>query len=155
MKISQFKSALQLAKPAASPVFLQTSGMSIAAHYHITEIGLVLKNYVDCGGVVRQERKATMQIWLANDTDHRLSTQKLLEIIEKSEQLFGLKDEELEVEFQGQTIETYGLVAQDFGFQFTSKKTTCLAPGHCGIPNELLPQEMQEKTSCSPGSGCC
>ena len=155
MKISQFKSALQLAKPDASPVFLQTSGMSIAAHYHITEIGLVLKNYVDCGGVVRQERKATMQIWLANDTDHRLSTHKLLEIIEKSEQLFGLQDEELEVEFQGQTIETYGLVAQDFGFQFTSKKTTCLAPGHCGIPNELLPQEMQVKTSCSPGSGCC
>jgi hypothetical protein len=103
MKISQFKSALQLAKPAASPVFLQTSGLSIAAHYHITEIGL----------------------------------------------------EELEVEFQGQTIETYGLLAQDFGFQFTSKKTTCLAPGHCGIPNELLPQEMQVKTSCSPGSGCC
>jgi hypothetical protein len=155
MKISQFKSTLQLAKPAASPVFLQTSGMSIAAHYHITEIGLVLKNYVDCGGVVRQERKATMQIWLANDTDHRLSTHKLLEIIEKSEQLFGLQDEELEVEFQGQTIETYGLVAQDFGFQFTSKKTTCLAPGHCGIPNELLPQEMQVKTSCSPGLGCC
>jgi hypothetical protein len=67
MKIAQFKSALQLAKPAASPVFLQTSGISIAAHYHITEIGLVLKNYVDCGGVVRQERKATMQIWLASD----------------------------------------------------------------------------------------
>jgi hypothetical protein len=96
-----------------------------------------------------------MQIWLANDTDHRLSTQKLLDIIEKSEQLFGLKDEELEAEFQGTTIETYGLEAQDFGFQFTSKKTTCLAPGHCGIPNELLPQEMQAKTSCSPGSGCC
>jgi hypothetical protein len=118
MKISQFKSALQLAKPETNPVFLQTSGLNVAAHYHITEIGLVLKNYVDCGGIVRQERKATMQIWLANDTDHRLST-------------------------------------QDFGFQFTSKKTTCLAPGHCGIPEELLPQEMQVKTSCSPGSGCC
>jgi hypothetical protein len=155
MKISQFKSALQLAKPETNPVFLQTSGLNVAAHYHITEIGLVLKNYVDCGGVVRQERKATMQIWLANDTKHRLSIQKLLEIIEKSEQLFGLKDEELEAEFQGNTIETYGLEAQDFGFQFTSKKTTCLAPGHCGIPNELLPIEMQVKTSCSPGSGCC
>lgn len=97
MKISQFKSALQLAKPETNPVFLQTSGLNVAAHYHITEIGLVLKNYVDCGGIVRQ----------------------------------------------------------DFGFQFTSKKTTCLAPGHCGIPEELLPQEMQVKTSCSPGSGCC
>jgi hypothetical protein len=155
MKISQFKSALQLAKPAASPVFLQTSGMSIAAHYHITEIGLVLKNYVDCGGVVRQERKATMQIWLANDTDHRLSTQKLLDIIEKSEQLFGLKDEDLEVEFQGQTIETYGLVAQDFGFQFIAKQTTCLAPDHCGIPNEQLPDDLKKNSCCTPNSGCC
>ena len=155
MKISQFKSALQLAKPEANPVFLQTSGISVAAHYHITEIGLILKNYVDCGGVVRQERKATMQIWLANDTDHRLSAAKLIDIIEKSEQLFGLKDEELEVEFQGQTIETYGLNAQDFGFQFIVKKTTCLATDHCGISNEQLPIEMQKKSTCAPNSGCC
>ncbi len=157
MKLSLFKSALQLAKPASNPIFLQISGLPVAAHYHITEIGLILKNYVDCGGVVRQERKASMQLWLANDTDHRLSTEKLLGIIEKSEQLFGLKDEELEVEFQGQTIETYGLSAQDFGFQFMAKKTTCLAPGHCGIPNEMLPLDMQAPSSvcCSPNSGCC
>ena len=96
-----------------------------------------------------------MQIWLANDTDHRLSAAKLIDIIEKSEQLFGLKDEELEVEFQGQTIETYGLNAQDFGFQFIVKKTTCLATDHCGIPNEQLPIEMQKKSTCAPNSGCC
>jgi len=155
MKISQFKSALLLAKPEANPSFLNLNGIPVEPHYHITEIGLVLKNYVDCGGVVRQERKATMQIWLANDTEHRLSTQKLLEIIEKSEQLFGLKDEELEVEFQGQTIETYGLSVQDFGFEFVAKQTTCLAPGHCGIPEAQLPKEMQKQTSCQPGSGCC
>jgi hypothetical protein len=156
MKISQFKSALQLAKPTDNPQFLQSNGVPVSAHYHITEIGLILKNYVDCGGVVRQERKASMQLWLANDTDHRLSTEKLLDIIEKSEQLFGLKDEELEVEFQGQTIETYGMSAQNFGFQFTTKKTTCLAPDHCGISNEQLPLEMQKKnTACTPNSGCC
>lgn len=157
MKLLQFKSALQLAPSTANPQFLQANGLPVAAHYHITEIGLVLKNYVDCGGVVRQERKASMQLWLANDTEHRLSTSKLMEIIEKSVQLFGLKDEELEIEFQGQTIETYGLEAQDFGFQFVAKKTTCLAPNHCGIPNELLPTEMQEaKTACcTPSSGCC
>jgi Family of unknown function (DUF6428) len=156
MKISQFKSALQLAKPDANPQFLQSNGLPVGAHYHITEIGLILKNYVDCGGVVRQERKASMQLWLANDTDHRLSTEKLLGIIEKSEQLFGLKDEELEVEFQGQTIETYGLNIQDFGFQFMAKKTTCLAPDHCGISDEHLPLEMQKKsTVCAPNSGCC
>lgn len=156
MKISQFKSALQLAKPESNPQFLQINGLPVSAHYHITEIGLILKNYVDCGGVVRQERKASMQLWLANDTDHRLSTEKLLGIIEKSEQLFGLKDEELEVEFQGQTVETYGLSTQDFGFQLTTKRTTCLAPDHCGISNEQLPSEMQKKkNTCTPNSGCC
>ncbi len=156
MKISQFKSALQLAKPDANPQFLLSNGLPVGAHYHITEIGLILKNYIDCGGVLRQERKASMQLWLANDTDHRLSTKKLLDIIEKSEGLFGLKDEELEVEFQGQTIETYGLSIQDFGFQFMAKKTTCLAPDHCGISDEHLPLEMQKKsTVCAPNSGCC
>ncbi len=157
MKLSQFKSAVQLLAPKENPSFIQLSGIPVEAHYHITEIGLVLKNYVDCGGVVRQERKATMQIWLANDTDHRLSAQKLLDIIEKSEQLFGLKDEELEVEFQGQTIENYGLSVQDFGFQFTAKQTTCLAPDHCGIPAAKLPKNMKSSVSscCSPASGCC
>lgn len=156
MKISQFKSALQLAKPENNPQFLQINGLPVSAHYHITEIGLILKNYVDCGGVVRQERKASMQLWLANDTDHRLSAAKLLGVIEKSEQLFGLKDEELEIEFQGQTIETYGLSAQDFGFQFTAKRTTCLAPDHCGISNEQLPSDIKKKnTACAPNSGCC
>jgi|GEM_PF-3366592 N-acetyl-anhydromuramyl-L-alanine amidase AmpD len=72
MKISQFKSALQLAKPTDNPQFLQSNGVPVSAHYHITEIGLILKNYVDCGGVVRQERKASMQLWLANDTSQKL-----------------------------------------------------------------------------------
>lgn len=157
MKLSQFKSALQLAKAASNPQFIQLNGLPIAAHYHITEIGLMLKNYVDCGGVVRQERKASMQIWLANDTDHRLTTDKLLGIIDKSEQLFGLKDEELEVEYQGETIETYALSAEDSGFHFVAKQTTCLAPGHCGIPEAQLPENMRSKTNscCSPASGCC
>lgn len=155
MKIIQFKSAIQLLPTQANPTFIQLNGIPIDAHYHITEIGLVLKNYVDCGGVVRQERKANMQIWLANDTDHRLSAQKLLDIIEKSEQLFGLKDEELEVEFQGQTIESYGLSVQDFGFQFTAKQTTCLAQDHCGIPNAQLPDDLKKSSCCTPNSGCC
>jgi hypothetical protein len=155
MKFTQFKSAIELLQAQANPIFIQLNGIPIEAHYHITEIGLVLKNYVDCGGVVRQERKATMQIWLANDTDHRLSAQKLQDIIEKSEQLFGLKDEELEVEFQGQTIENYGLSVQDFGFQFTAKQTTCLAPDHCGIPNAQLPDNLKKSSGCAPNSGCC
>lgn len=155
MKISQFKSALLLLKPQDNPSFIQLSGLPVAAHYHITEIGLVLKNYVDCGGVVRQERKATMQIWLAQDLEHRLSVEKLLGIIEQSEQLFGLKEEELEIEYQGQTIENYGLSIQDFGFQFTAKQTTCLAPDHCGIPNEQLPEGLKKSSCCAPNSGCC
>jgi hypothetical protein len=155
MKISKFKSALLLLKPQDNPSFIQLSGLPVAAHYHITEIGLVLKNYVDCGGVVRQERKATMQIWLAQDVKHRLSVEKLLGIIEKSEQLFGLKEEELEIEYQGQTIEHYGLAIQDFGFQFIAKQTTCLAPDHCGIPNEQLPEDLKKGSCCAPNSGCC
>ena len=155
MKISQFKSALLLLKPQDNPSFIQLSGLPVAAHYHITEIGLVLKNFVDCGGVVRQERKATMQIWLAQDVEHRLSVEKLLGIIEKSEELFGLKEDELEIEYQGQTIEHYGLAIQDFGFQFIAKQTTCLAPDHCGIPKEQLPNDLKKNSCCTPNSGCC
>src|SRR5690554_4988855 len=43
------------------------------------------------------------------DYDHRLHPEKLLSIIELSEKVLELKDQEIEVEYQGQTIEKFAL----------------------------------------------
>jgi hypothetical protein len=52
----------------------------VPEHFHLTEVGVVTKNFIDCGGTVRSERVANFQLWDANDSDHRLKPQKLLNI---------------------------------------------------------------------------
>ncbi len=37
-------------------------GTLVPDHFHVTEMGLMLKNYVDCGGKMRSERSATFQL---------------------------------------------------------------------------------------------
>ena len=67
---------------------------------------------------------------------------------------------ELEVEYQGKSIEKYGLDIKGDKLLLTSKQTDCLALDHCGIPESLWKpkvklSEMTPKGVCSPNSGCC
>lgn len=110
------------------------------------------------GGTVRNEEVINFQLWNANDYDHRLHPDKLLHIIELSEKVLGIGDLEIEVEYQGQTIEKFGLDFDGKNFLLTSKQTDCLAKDKCGIPVEKSKKklsELQTTNSCAPGSGCC
>lgn len=148
MKLSEFKSTLS---EVTQLKFMLPNGTLVPAHFHVTELALISKNFMDCGGVARVERKVTFQLWVANDIDHRLTSFKWLGIIKKGELDYGLTDETVEIEFQGQTIERYGITFSEGIFNLTPLYTECLAPDHCGIPEAQLP-----KTSCcSPTTGCC
>ena len=147
MKLSEFKSTLN---EVTHIKLMLPNGTLVPAHFHVTELALISKNFIDCGGVARVERKITFQLWVANDIDHRLSSLKWLGIIKKGELDYGLTDEPVEIEFQGQTIERYGILFSESVFNLTPLFTECLAPDHCGIPSAELP-----KPSCTPNSGCC
>ncbi|HEY0031160.1 MAG TPA: DUF6428 family protein, partial [Bacteroidia bacterium] len=100
------------------------------------------------------------QLWEANDFDHRLSSAKLLGIIELSEKALSLQDDEVEVEYQTETIGRYGLEFNGKEFQLLSKKTDCLAKDNCGAPKEkqkvnLSDLQTAEGSCCTPNSGCC
>lgn len=135
-------------------------GSSVPSHFHVTEVGEVSKHFVDCGGTVRLEKVATLQLWSATDYDHRLPGRKLYDIIGMAEQDLGLGNLEVEVEYQGQnTIEKYGLEVVGQGLQLTGQLTNCLAPDKCGIPTEKtkisLDALVVNNSACTPGSGCC
>ena len=132
----------------------------VSNHFHVTEVGKVTKHFIDCGGSIRNEEVANFQLWEANDYDHRLHPEKLLHIIELSEEKLQIADLEIEVEYQMK--ETIGKFSLDFdgtNFQLKSKLTDCLAKDKCGIPTDELKVnigEWKEKvTSCSPNTGCC
>jgi hypothetical protein len=155
MKLSEIKT--QLGK-TESVRFKLPNGTYVPMHFHVTEVGLITKNFIDCGGTVRQEKVANFQLWTSTDTDHRLFAQKLLKIIDLSEAVLGNEDLEVEVEYQMETIGKYGLTHDGTDFVLTAKQTACLAQENCGIPAEKkkLPlAELKQTACCTPESACC
>jgi len=136
--------------------FVLENGDRVPAHFHITEVGLINKHFIDCGGTVRMESNINFQLWNANDLDHRLDPSKLLSIIELSESKLNLGDFEIEVEYQLSTIGKFGLTHNGSHFVLTNKQTACLADDHCGIPSEGLQVIGNVATQCcTPGGSCC
>ena len=130
----------------------------VPKHFHVTEVGKISKHFIDCGGTVRTENVINFQLWEANDYDHRLHPEKLVNIIELSENVLKLDDLEIEVEYQGSTIGKYNLGFNGKNFLLLNKQTDCLAKDACGIPTEkpkLKLSELETTNTCAPGSGCC
>lgn len=155
MKLSEVKKYLNIAETVN---FELENGTTVPQHFHVTEVGVVSKHFIDCGGTIRNEKVANFQLWNANDYDHRLKPAKLLNIIKLSEEKLGMEDLEIEVEYQAETIGKYDLGFNGKNFVLLAKKTACLAEDSCGIPIEKMKINLSELTmqnSCTPGGGCC
>lgn len=115
------------------------NGDFVPAHFHITEVGRVDKNFVDCGGTKRTVSSCVLQVWVANDLDHRLKSSKLAKIIGICGDRVGdIEDLPVEIEFQNDSISVYPLegielTPKGFLLHTNRKYTTCLAPDKCGV----------------------
>lgn len=132
--------------------FLDAQGALIPPHAHLTEAALVRKHYIDCGGVERREESVSLQLFVAGDIDHRLAPSKLHGILTTASSRLGLRNEEVFIEYQQDSISTYGLEFDGMAFHLLPKFTQCLASDSCGIPAEQLPRT---NAACTPGGGCC
>ena len=148
MKINDVKEILN---GIESVKFLLPNGDAIPEHFHVTEIGIVTKSFIDCGGTIRSDKIANFQLWNADDFDHRLAPQKFLDIINLSEEKLNLENLEIEVEYQSDTIGKFGLSFDGANFLLTNKKTDCLDKNKCGIDEPI----HKNTSSCAPKSGCC
>ena len=79
MKLSEIKNHLSTLKNIA---FKLPNGALVQPHFHVTEVGRITKDFIDCGGKRRSERVVNFQLWEGKDYDHRLHPEKLLSIIE-------------------------------------------------------------------------
>lgn len=156
MKLSEIKKHLENIE---SVDFQLPDGTFVPECFHVTEVGIVNKKFIDCGGTLRNETVVNFQLWDANDYEHRLKPGKLLNIIELSEKVLGIGDYEIEVEYQNTTIGKYDLGFNGKHFQLINKQTACLAEEQCGIPQKQNVKLSEIKTSnansCTPGGGCC
>ncbi|MFM7929662.1 MAG: DUF6428 family protein [Pirellula sp.] len=95
--------------PDRSMRIVLPTGTSIPAHFHVTEVGHIQKRFVDCGGTLRSSASCLLQIWVANDLDHRLDSTKLSKIIEKGLGLFDNQHISVEIEYEQGVLSQYPL----------------------------------------------
>ena len=147
----------QLADAGERRLLLQLpSGEYVPAHFHVTEVGRVTKDFVDCGGTQRSEQTCVLQTLVANDVEHRLRADKLLQILELTSRLELPAEIPVDFEIQGNTIQMFSLDQcriddSHMTLTLAAKQTACLAPDRCGI-GEALPTL---DSSCCGESRCC
>jgi len=156
MKLSKFKQHLELVSQLN---FIQENKGFIPSHFHVTEAGLTVKHFFDCGGTLHLERAVSFQLWFSHDKDYRLEPHTLKNFIALSENLWGKEDLDVEFEYQTETIGRYDLEFDGQNFLLVAKQTNCLAVGQCGTEEKQKAESSELQTSqaprCTPNSGCC
>ena len=156
MKYSDFKKAIESINEIT---ILLPDNSTVPQHFHITEVGLINKHFIDCGGKERTSKLISFQIWVAEDINHRITPQKLLKILDASSFITGNADFELEAEYQTNTIGKYGVEFNGTNFILNNKFTECLAAEVCGVDSEKYKMNLGDlkptSSCCTPGGGCC
>ena len=158
MKLSEIKSKLE---NLSEVKFQLPNGEYVPDHFHITEVGIITRNFIDCCGTMRNEKTVNFQLWEDGDYDHRLGAKKLHDIITLSENKLEIDDDlEVEVEYQGSTIGKYHLDFMNGHFVLLNTQTDCLAKDKCGIPDSKPKVQLADVSgsganACEPGGGCC
>jgi hypothetical protein len=123
--------------PDVSLYVMLPSGEFVPEHFHITEVGRVHKQFIDCGGTCRETASCALQVWVANDKDHRLNSTKLKQIMRAGASLLD-EAMPLVVEYGSETVSQYLLgdvevTPKGLLLILGTKPTECLAPDRCGV----------------------
>lgn len=153
MNITELKNILGL-NPDKGLRFILPNKKAIPAHFHITEVGHVQKDFIDCGGTRRSVSSCVLQAWVAaNDEEHSLSAGKLGAILKLAGKILPSDELDVEVEFEAPYISQFPIESAEATgdavlFHLTTKHTDCLAKEQCGL-------ESSTSSCCSAESGCC
>jgi hypothetical protein len=144
--------AVLTGNPVAPLHLMLPDGSFVPAHFHVTEVGRVQKDFIDCGGTIRSTTTCVLQVWVADDTHHRLDTTKLAKIIQIGTPLFPSMILPVEVEYEQGVVSQYPVHEAEVTpsgvlLHLGTKHTACLAPDRCGVGAVGV-------ASCST-PGCC
>lgn len=128
-----------LSNPRSKLQFILPSGAAIPAHFHVTEVALVDKSFIDCGGTKRRTSTCQLQIWTSTDVEHRLEAEKLARIMRLAEPILNSETLSVEIEYGPEVASCYSIgdVINALGsiqFHLIGRQTDCLAKDKCGVP---------------------
>jgi hypothetical protein len=95
------------ANPKRFPRFVLPNGDHIPAHAHVTEVGHVVRNFIDCGGLTGTEEKVVLQTHVGNDADHRLRSDRFAKILRLGNRLIPSADLDVDVEYDCCVVAQY------------------------------------------------
>ena len=126
---------------------------NVPQSFHITEVGLVTKTFIDCGGKVHKIETCQLQAWIGPDIDHRIEARKMLDILEISQSIVPDDSVDIEIEYQDGILSQYpissALITNDaVTLLLILKHTDCLAKELC------LPRSSSEGGCCEGGGRC-
>lgn len=153
MKLSALRAALAAA-PGLGITVIWTDGEPIEAHFHVTEVGRVQRDFIDCGGTLRSLVTCLLQTWVGDDTDHRITTTKLLKALDAAAPVLRGEDLPVELEYEACNVVQLKVVSATVAagvlvLHLGKKNTDCLAKELC------VPSSAATSSCCQPGGGCC
>jgi hypothetical protein len=95
------------ANPKTSPRFVLPNGDYIPPHVHVTEVGHVVRNFIDCGGLIGNEEKVVLQTHVGNDTDHRLRSDRFAKILRLGSRVIPSTNLDVDIEYDCCVVAQY------------------------------------------------
>ncbi len=144
MKLSDLRSVLER-HPDSFSRFVLPNGDYIPPHAHVTEVGHVVKNFIDCGGVTGKSERVLLQTHVGQDTDHRLKSHRFAKILQLGRRVLPHEGLEVEVEYDCCVVAQYPvsnakLSGGHLDVILGKKRTQCLA---------------QERQKAATAGSCC
>ena len=106
MTLRDLQGALE-ANPKTLPRFVLPNGDYVPPHAHVTEVGHVVRKFIDCGGLTGEEEKVVLQTHVGNDTDHRLRSERFAKILQFGNRVIPSADLDVEVEYDCCVVAQY------------------------------------------------
>jgi hypothetical protein len=153
MKLSDLHRVLEK-YPDTLPRFVLPDGDFIPLHAHVTEVGHVVKNFIDCGGVIGKSETVLLQTHVGQDTEHRLKSDRFAKILELGEGVLPHDQIEVEVEYDCCVVAQYSVSEIKLGGRHLD---VILGKRH----TQCLAQERRKDAGaavdacCAPGAACC
>jgi hypothetical protein len=137
--------------PGRFPRFILPNGDYIPAHAHVTEVGHLVRTFVDCGGLTGHEEKVVLQTHVGGDSEHRLRSDRFAKILQLGQRVFPNADLEVEIEYDCCIVSQYPIEEAQFEGEFlnlilTRGRTQCRASQR---------RETTGDSCCTSSAACC
>lgn len=154
MKFSDLRAVLG-EYPSTSPRFVLPDGDQIPAHAHVTEVGHVVKNFIDCGGVTGKSETVLLQVHVGQDVEHRLRSDRFAKILQLGKRVLPHDQLEVEVEYDCCVVAQYPILevrpaGEHLDVILGQRRTECLAQERRKAASASV-----ESCCATPAIACC